>query len=276
MNSISPQYGYRAIYGISDEVNNIIQGESPFFDLNSCKRAGRFATKAKLHKAITTFPTATSKALDEILHGRRPRRLVGLVSLPTAIIHDIFSAPYHQAQRRIALLRLSLERKKVENDVLDEILESLCTSLEIIFKMLVRLGLETPESLRQKMQDRRYLLLLTLARLLEGYGSRFAPAGTVYLATQKRLPREHCSGIARLHFDQIHHLKEELVFVGLRSTKDLPLASAAIETWLPRIWQALNKSSVEGDENQLFHNLVQRLRNTHDELPELILPVSKS
>ena len=274
MYSISaPKYSYGALYGISGEANDIIQGKAPLFDLNSCGRAGRFETEANLHKAILIL-SATSIARNEILHGRRLRRLVGLVSLPTAIAHDIFFTPYHLVQRRIALSRLSLERKKVESDVLDEILDGLCTSLEIILKILVRLGLETPGSLKRQMQDRRYLLLLTLARLLEAYGSRFAPAGTVYLASQKRLPREHCSGIARLHFDQIHDLKEDLIFVGLRSTEDLPHASAAIEMWLPRVWQALNGSLVEGDENQLFCNLLQRLRNTQDELPKLILPAS--
>lgn len=275
MNSISPPpYGYGALYGISREVNDIIRGDEPFFDLNSCAKARRFETEANLHKAMLIFPTATSMAGYEILYGRRLRRLLGLASLPTAIAHDIFSTPYHLAQRGIALARLSRERKRVESDVLDEILESLGTGLEMICKMLVRLGLETPESLKRQMQDRRYLLLLTLARLLEAHGSRFAPVGTVYLASQKRLPRKHCSGIARLHFDQIHDLKEDLISAGLRSTQDLPHASVAIEMWLPRVWQALNGSLVEDDENQLFCNLLQKLRNTQDGLSRLILPAS--
>jgi hypothetical protein len=81
--------------------------------------------------------------------------------------------------------------------------------------MLVKLGLKTPESLRQKIQNKRYLLLLTLTRLLKGYGSCFAPVSTVYLALQKRLLREHCSGITCLYFNQIYYLKKELVFVSL-------------------------------------------------------------
>jgi hypothetical protein len=119
-------------------------------------------------------------------------------------------------------------------------------------------------------------LLLTLIRLLKGYGSCFAPAGTVYLTTQKRLLKEHCSSIARFYFNQIYYLKEKLVFVSLRLTKDLSLVSAVIKTWLFRIWQVLNKSSVKKNKNQLFHNLVQRLRNTHNKLLELILLVLKS
>lgn len=181
-------------------------------------------------------PTATSKAQDKILHGRGLRRIAGLISLLTAIVHDIFSAPYHLAQRGIVLSQLSLERKKVENDIVDEILDSLMTSLEIIFKMLVRLGLETPESLKRQMNDSSYRRLLTLERLLEAYGSRFAPWGTVYLASRKRLSREHCSGIARLHFDQIYYLKDDLIAVGLRSPKGLSYISIAIERWLPRVW----------------------------------------
>jgi len=274
MNSVSLHEYHRPIHGISREVDFVIQGKVPDSDLASCEKARHFEIEAKLHKAILNLPS-TNRALDKVLHGHRLRRLVGLVSLPTAMVHDIFSVPYHLARRKIASSRLSIKRKKVENDVLDEIMDSLCTSLEIIFKMLIRLGLKTPESLKRQIQDIRYLRLLTLARLLEAYRSRLAPAGTVYLVSQKRLPREHCSGIARLHFDQIHYLKEDFISIGLRSTENPRHTSAAIATWLPRVWQALNRSSVE-DENELFCNLLKRMRNTHDTLSELILPVSKS
>ena len=116
--------------------------------------------------------------------------------------------------------------------------------------MLVNLSLETLESLKQ--QTHNGSNLLALARLLEAFRSRFAPVGTVYLASQKRLRRVHCSGAGRLHSDQIHHLKEYLVFVG----KDLPDASARIEIWLPRVWKAPNELSVEGDENQHYYLVI--------------------
>ena len=122
------------------------------------------------------------------------------------------------------------------------------------------------------MREGGYCLFLTLARLLEAYGSRFAPPGTVYLASRKRLQREHCSGIARLHFDQIHNLKDDLIFAGLLPTQTLPDAAAAIEEWLPRVLQALKGSFVDRNENRLFCHVLQRLRETRDELPGLILP----
>ena len=155
-----------------------------------------------------------------------------------------------------------------QGEVENEILESLFISLEVVVEMLVRLGLETPETVKQQMQSRSYYLFLALARFLEAYGSRFAPRGTVYLASHKRLPREHCSGLTRLQFDQIHGLKEDLIF--------LPDASAAIEQWLPSAWQALNGSFVDRNENCLFHYVLQRLCQTRDELPRLILPASQN
>ena len=266
---LPPQYGYGAVYGISDAADNIIQGEVPFEELSSCRRASRLADRAALNGFKLSLPTATSEALYAVFYERQLHRLAGLISLPSSIVHDIFKTPSYLAQKWIALSRLSLERKRAEHDVLEGILESLHISSQIVSKMLVNLSLETSESLKQ--QTHNGSNLLALARLLEAFGSRFAPVGAVYLASQKWLRRVHCSGTGRLHFDQIHHLKEYLVFVGLQSPKDLPDASARIEIWLPRVWKALNGLSMEGNENQLFCDLVQKLRNTRDELLALIL-----
>jgi hypothetical protein len=194
--------------------------------------------------------------------------MLGLRSLPAAIVHDIIKPPYYLARMAIAFSQSKYELKRVEDDVEDEILKSLSISLKVVMKMLVRLGLETPESLKRQMQNRAYYLFLALARFLEAYGSRFAPPGTIYLASRKRLPREHCSGLARLHFDQIHQLKDDLIF--------LPDAFAAIELWLPRALQALSGSFVDRDESRLFDYILERLCQTRDELPGLILPASQN
>jgi hypothetical protein len=58
--------------------------------------------------------------------------------------------------------------------------------------------LETPKALQRQVREGGFCSFLTLARLLEAYGSQFTPPGTVYLASRKILQREHCSGIARL------------------------------------------------------------------------------
>jgi hypothetical protein len=53
-------------------------------------------------------------------------------------------------------------------------------------------------------------------------------------------------------------------------------ASATIEQWLPRALQGLKDSFVDRNEDPLFCHVLQRLRKTREELPGLILPVSKN
>jgi hypothetical protein len=65
-----------------------------------------------------------------------------------------------------------------------------------------------------------------------------------------------------------HDLKDDLIF--------LPDAYAAIEQWLSSVLQALKGSFVEQDENCLFRYILQRLYQTRDELPGLILPASQN
>jgi hypothetical protein len=132
-----------------------------------------------------------------------------------------------------------------------------------MIKMFVRLGLETPETLKQQIQSRGYYLFLALARFIEAYSSRFTSLGIVYLTSQKRLLREHCSGLVRPYFDQIHGLKDDLLF--------LPDVLTTIEQWLPSVLQVLKGSFMDQDENRLFY-VLQRLCQTRDELPGLILP----
>jgi hypothetical protein len=88
----------------------------------------------------------------------------------------------------------------------------------------------------------------------------------------KRLSKEHCSGIARLYFDQIHEFKD-LISVGSLPAETPLDACAAIEEWLPRVLRALKGSVVNRNENPLFHQILQGIRQTRDDLPGLILAV---
>lgn len=266
----SPAYGHRSVFGISHQVDEWIAGKTPYCYLNSCEEIYRLANTARRHRSKLTPLSSTRQAIDNAFYSCQLLRVVGVISLPTAIVHDIVKPPYHLTRMALALIQSKYERKKAENKILKEIIESLSLSLEAVLTMVVRLGLETREAVEQEIQDRGYYVYLTLARLLEAYGSRFAPSGTVYLATQKKLPKEHCSGIARLHFDQIHNLKDNLIFVDLFPAHSLTDASAVLERWLRRVLPALKESSVDRNEDDLSCHILQRLRKVRDELPGLL------
>ena len=268
-------YAFESVCGISPEVDEWIRGTAPEPYLHSCEKISHLANTANIHKSKLMRLAMTRLALRLVLGSherdwRDPKslRILGLRSLPGAIVHDIIKPPCYLARMAIAISQSKHERRRVENEIEDELLESLSVSLDVVVEILVRLGLETPETLKRQMQSRGWYMFLALARFLEAYGSRFAPPGTVYLASRKRLPREHCSGLARLHFDQIHDLKDDLIF--------LPDTSAAIEQWLPRALRALKGLSVDRDENYLFDYVLQRLCQTRDELPGLVLPASRN
>ena len=271
VNTILPfYYSFESVYGISPEVNEWITGTAPELYLYSCGKISYLTNIVNIHKSKLTPLAMTRLALQLVLYPRErdwrdpeSLRMLGLRSLPAAIVYNIIKPPYHLARMAITFSQSKYELKRVENDVEDEILESLSISLRVVMKILVRLGLETPEILKQQIQSRGWYLYLALARFMEAYGSRFAPSGTVYLASRKRLPRGHCLGLARLHFDQIHGLRDDLMF--------LPDAFFAIEQWLSRALQVLKESFVDRDENCLFDYVLQRLCQTQDELPGLIL-----
>lgn len=72
---------------------------------------------------------------------------MALMRVPGAIVHDLVKPPYYLARMTAASSRSKYEREKAENEVVDEILESLSISLEVVLRMVARLGLETPEAL---------------------------------------------------------------------------------------------------------------------------------
>lgn len=255
VNSIPPfYYPFGSVYGISPEVDEWITDTAPDLYLYSCAKISYLTNAAKMHKSKLTPLSMTRVALRLVLRSRERdcpspgyRPTIGLGSLPAAVVHDIVK---HLA--RVAIISQSKsEYKKVENEVENEILESLSISLDVVKEMLVTLGLETPETVRQQMLSRGYYMFLALARFLEAYGSRFAPSGTVYLTSWRRLLREHWSSRVRLHFDQIHSLKEDII--------SLPDAPATIEQWIPSALQALKRLFLDQNENHLFSYVLQRL-----------------
>jgi hypothetical protein len=264
------RHGIQVLYGISDATDHVIRGEAPLSSLEACKRSHYFAVKAASHEAALNLPSATKIALRDVLNGRLVQRLSGLIRLPAAFLYDPFFKLHHQAQKTAALSQLNSDKTKKENDISKEIFDCLLTSLEMTFEILVRLGLETPSSLERCKQDRRYFLLWLLARLLEAYGSRFAPKGVVYLASQKTLRRDCCYGTARRHFDQIHNLKELLISAGARSEAEIAHPGLAIQKWLPNLWQALQGFSTDVD-NALFCDFVAVCNSACDELATLLL-----
>ena len=85
------------------------------------------------------------------------------------------------SQMAIALFRSKFEGMKADAGILDEVLESFRLSLAAAFRMVTRLGLETHEAVERQVQNGEGHIYLAIARLLEAYGSRFAPSGTVRL-----------------------------------------------------------------------------------------------
>ena len=65
------------------------------------------------------------------------------MSLPAAFIYDLLSLLYNLTKIAIAVSRSKYERKKAENKIIDEIIKSLLLSLEIVVKMIAKLGLKT-------------------------------------------------------------------------------------------------------------------------------------
>ncbi|CAG8977995.1 hypothetical protein HYALB_00000664 [Hymenoscyphus albidus] len=283
MDSIPPpEYGNEAAYGISLQTDELIMGVAPLLYPDFCSEIQALMQKKKKYLSKIMPLSATRQAMARLFcpctedwPPHQLIRILGLISLPAAIVGDVIKPPYYLFQIILVSLQGRQVRQEVENEIFYEIIESLDISLKAVFEIIVRLGIETPKTWNQNIQDGGLILFLTLARLLEAFGSRFAPTGTIYLASQKRLCKEHCSGIARLHFNQIHKLKDDLIFVRFLPPETLPSASAVVEEWLPIVLGELQGWGVNGNRYPLFCHVLQRLRSVGDELPELLLPAEK-
>ncbi|KAK0113121.1 hypothetical protein ONS95_014825 [Cadophora gregata] len=264
-----PAYCYGSLFGISDDIDAWIAGRTPYCYLSSCEQVYHFTNTARRHRRKLTQVPSVIEAVRNASSAHRRLRTVWLKSLPAAIIHDFVAPPYHLTQMAISLSRSKFERMRADAGILDEVLESLWLSLVTAVKMVTRLGLETHEAVERKFKNGEGHIFLVIARFLEAYGSRFAPSGTVFLASHKRLPKEHCFGTARLHFGQIHDLKGVLMFVGLFPAQDLD-AFAVLERCLRKVYPALQEPFADSDDEPGFSHIVQRLRHVQDEMPGLV------
>ncbi|CZT53523.1 uncharacterized protein RSE6_15144 [Rhynchosporium secalis] len=266
-----PAYHHGTLIGISDDIDAWIAGRTPYCYLNSCEQVYLFRNTARRHRIKLSQVSSVIEAAKNVSGYYQQLRMVGLASLSGAVIHDVVSPPYHLTQMAVALIRSKLARMKAEAGILAEVLESLWLSLQAAFSMITTLGLDTREAVTKRVLDGEGYIFLAIARLLEAYGSRFAPSGTVFLASHKRLPKEHCFGTARIHFEQIHDLKEVIMFVDLFPAQDLD-AFGVLERCLRRVYPALKGSFADSDsyEEPGFSHIVQRLRYVQDRMPGLI------
>jgi len=65
------------------------------------------------------------------------------MSLLAAFVYNLLSLLYNLIKITIAISRSKYKRKKAENKITDEIIESLLLSLETVVKMIAKLGLKT-------------------------------------------------------------------------------------------------------------------------------------
>ncbi|KAH8587846.1 hypothetical protein B0O99DRAFT_694082 [Bisporella sp. PMI_857] len=170
----------------------------------------------------------------------------------------------------IAVSQGKLERKRTETEILNEIRDGLSLSLEANLAIVVKLGLETHEAVEHELFNGGGYVYLALARLLEAYGSRVSPSGTVYLAAQKRLLKEYCSGFARLHFDQIHNLKKNLIFRRSVSNSHPPRCCGSFWTLDLQSIACLKEPFVDPNKDFLSVRVMQQLRYIRDEMPGLM------
>jgi hypothetical protein len=75
----------------------------------------------------------------------------------------------------------------------------------------------------------------------------------------------------RLYFEQIHNLKESLMFVDLFPAHSFQDASAVLECWLRRVLPDLRGSFVERNDDYHLSHVLQTLHNIQDELKGLIV-----
>ncbi len=243
---------------------------TPYNYLDACERIYYWTKDAERHKA-KLIPSSSLRAVVSHAFSSRSQPAMRFVSLPRAVICDFAKPPYHLARMVVGLSLSRYYRIKAESEVLEEIIESLSHSLTSTFNMIVRLHLETRESVEKEIQDRGFGIYQTLARLLEAYGSRSAPSGSLYLASNKRLLRSHCHGVARLQFDHMHKLKSNLLLFDLFPTHTTTESSEVFLQWLQKILPALKHPSMDGVEHDGHSHVLQKFRNTQAELSDLLL-----
>jgi hypothetical protein len=275
------QCGFGAVDRTDTDQWTTVRTPQPYF--NPLRKISQLSAEAKLHGSDIPALAATRRILEQISLRREPHsryidslQVRRLISIPAALAHDAVNPIYHITRTSIALWRQKLKAKNAEVEVLDWFMSNIIMSLEVLMIILQRLHLETPQSLRDLIKERGFLDLLALARFLEAFGSRHAPQGTIHLGSGKLLSKEHCSGLAGDHFDQIHSLKDEIASANLAPTYNSLEASCILRQCLARGLQTLKGSMVERNENHVDLGVLQILREVRQGLPSLIADTSNN
>ena len=285
MESTPPAYGSGAPYGISSGIDGWISGNVPSQPLEL--RHNNLMRKAKC-QISKVAPIWTANALENAFHSRicddwfgltEMTRASGFISLPFAIIGDIIKAPVYIVQATITATRSVLgsrsAREKAEDEAMGKIIASFSRRFEATLMILIRMGIETPESLYHQFQNGNLDHFLALTLFFTAFASRLAKDGTICLASGKTLSRSHCPAIGQQLFEYIHNLKTDLIFAALPSA--IHEAAAIIEEWLPTILRILqDPDSIIDNSTQhpRLERLLKNLRKIQKEIKDL--PIDES
>jgi hypothetical protein len=278
-----PSYGSGAPYGVTPGIDGWIKGDVPSQSLEL--RHNNLMREAKC-QISNAAPTWTAKALENAFHSgtcndrfglTEMTRASGFISLPFGIIGDIIKAPVYIVLATITVTRSALgstsAREKVENEAMGKIIASFSQRFEATLMILIRMGIETPQSLHCQFQNGNLDHFLTLTLFFTAFASRLAKDGSICLASGKTLSRNHCPAIGLQLFDYIHSLKTDLIFAELPST--IHEAAAIVEEWLPTIIQILKvPDSIIDNSTPHLERLLKTLRQIQREVNDL--PINES
>ncbi|CAG8978005.1 hypothetical protein HYALB_00000674 [Hymenoscyphus albidus] len=203
-------YDYGSAYGITVEIDRAIIGLAHETILKSCyeiqsrldKRLNHLSHMLPLWESSRIFKRKSSSHRDRRLDPKLT--ILNLKSFSGKLICNITSTPLHCALLIAEIHHINTERERAEHRIFEDLLDSLEQATHSVFSMLVKLYRETQDSLRfQISSPYGFGVLLALGMLFEAYGSRLAPANTLYLVSGHVLEREHCSGLALTHFNKV-------------------------------------------------------------------------
>ncbi|CAG8973635.1 hypothetical protein HYALB_00002201 [Hymenoscyphus albidus] len=252
-----PLNNYGSTYGISTEIDRAIIGLAPEIILECCHEIQSRLDKRRSHASHMSPLQETSRlfkrAFSSYRDGRIDSRILDLKSFPGRLLHNITSTPLHCALLIAEIHHVNTERKSVKHRLFEDLLDSLGKATHSVFSMLVKLYLKTQDSLKSYISSPHgFGVFLALGMLFEAYGSRLAPANTLYLVSGHVLEREHCSGIALAYFNKVCKLRESILSV----LEPLP--------------------EVVGAEIQIWENLLERILTTLISFPYIALACPQS
>lgn len=280
-NYISPPlYDYGSTYGISTEIDRAIIGLAPEIILECCHEIQSRLDKRLSHVSHMSPLRETSRLFKRMFSSDRDGRLdsmltiLDLKSFPGKLLHNITSTPLHCALLIAEIGHINTERKRAEHRLFEDLLDSLEQATHSVFSMLVKLYLKTQDSLKIYISSPYgFGVFLALGMLFEAYGSRLAPANTLYLVSGHVLEREHCCGIALAYFNKVYKLRECILLVLEPSPE---VVGAEIQIWenlLERILTTLISLPCIGiydDNDPRWFGLISVLYNEAKSLPEVM------